>query len=90
MLFTLGWWLFNLQKLVKDGLIHVPDGFILVHNSPKVTSSTNNYSKCELESRLAFVPGGNTTILGNQTICPLAMHFDGTPHFHMHNHYGYL
>ena len=80
------WWQSNLENLVEVSLNgNGPDGFILLHNSPKVDSEDN--SNCDLKP-VKFAPGG-TTILGNQTVCPTAMHFDNeTFHFHVHNHYG--
>lgn len=70
-----------MTHLIKNSLNDtLPDGFILVHNSPLLDNST-----CLATEDLSFSP---EKLLGNGTICPLAMHFNGRAHIKMHNDYG--
>lgn len=82
------WWGQQLKDLEENVLKQtVPDGYILTHNSPKLENASN----CDFTGELAFAPlvaGGQQNLLGNQTICPTAMHFNGQKHIKMHNDFG--
>ena len=76
------WWGQQMTHLIKNSFNGtLPDGFILIHNSPLV----DNSSCLATDSDLSFSP---EKLLGNGTICPLAMHFNGRAHIKMHNDYG--
>lgn len=81
------WWGQQLQELEENVLKQTrPDGYILTHNSPKLENASN----CDFTGELAFAPlvEGQQNLLGNQTICPTAMHFNGQKHIKMHNDFG--
>ncbi len=89
------WWSQQLENLLSNSLKQRSDGFILIHNSPRL----ENASRCDFTDKLAFAPSSNTlangqeqSYLSNQTICPVAMHYTSPDakrkHIKMHNDFG--
>ena len=75
------WWGQQMTQLIKNSFNQtLPDALILIHNSPLLDNSS-----CLATEDLSFRP---EKLLGNGTICPLAMHFNGRAHIKMHNDYG--